>query len=100
MPSARKKHVPMRTCAGCREVTGKRQMVRIVRTLQGIAIDPTGKLAGRGMYLHRDPDCWRKGINGAVAHALKIELTDADRVLLTEYLEDLTIEEKGQSAQT
>lgn len=100
MPSARRKHVPMRTCAGCREVTGKRQMVRIVRTPQGIEIDPTGKKAGRGMYLHRDPACWRKGINGAIAHALRVELTDADRALLTTYLEDLINEEKGQPTLT
>lgn len=75
-------------------------MVRIVRTPQGIEIDPTGKKAGRGMYLHRDPDCWRKGINGAVAHALKVELTQADRALLTAYVEDLITEEKGQSTLT
>lgn len=95
MPSGRRKHVPMRTCAGCREVTGKRQMVRIVRTPQGIEIDTTGKKPGRGMYLHRDPECWKKGINGTVARALRIELTEADRNLLNAYLEELTIEQES-----
>ena len=93
MSSGRRKHVPMRTCAGCREVTGKRQMVRIVRTPNGIEIDTTGKKAGRGMYLHRDPVCWQKGINGAIGRALRIELTEADRELLTAYLELLTNEQ-------
>ena len=92
MPSGRRKHVPMRTCAGCREVTGKRQLVRIVRTPEGIEIDATGKKAGRGMDLHRDPDCWKTGINGAVARALRIELTETDTQLLKEYLETLTSE--------
>ena len=92
MPSGRRKHVPMRTCAGCREVTGKRQLVRIVRTPEGIEIDATGKKAGRGMYLHRDPGCWKTGINGAVARALRIELTETDTQLLKEYLETLTSE--------
>ncbi|MEE4195825.1 MAG: YlxR family protein [Anaerolineae bacterium] len=85
----------MRTCAGCREVTGKRQMVRIVRTPNGIEIDTTGKKAGRGMYLHRDPDCWQKGINGGVARALRTELTEADRKLLNDYLEILTSESES-----
>ena len=97
MPSGRKKHVPMRTCAGCRAVTGKRQMVRIVRTPDGIEIDTTGKKAGRGVYLHCDPECWKKGIKGAVAHALRIELTEADRQILTTFLEALT-EEQEQGA--
>ena len=92
MPSGRRKHVPMRTCAGCREVTGKRQMVRIVRTPTGIEIDTTGKKAGRGMYLHRDPECWKKGINGAVARALRTQLTESDKTLLNDYLEILTSE--------
>lgn len=92
MPSGRRKHVPMRTCAGCREVTGKRQMVRIVRTPDGIEIDATGKKAGRGMYLHRDPECWKKGINGAIARALRTQLTETDRKLLNDYLETLTSE--------
>ena len=96
MPSGRRKHVPMRTCASCREVTGKRQMVRIVRTPEGIEIDATGKQAGRGMYLHRDPDCWEKGIKGAVANALRIELTEADRKLLKDYLEILKSEEEAR----
>lgn len=95
MPSGRKKHVPMRTCAGCREVTGKRQMVRIVRTPNGIEIDTSGKKAGRGMYLHRDAECWKKGINGAVARALRIELTEADKKLLNEVLETLTNEQES-----
>ena len=51
-PVQRVKHVPQRTCVGCREVLPKRKMVRLVRTSDGVQIDPTGKLAGRGAYLH------------------------------------------------
>lgn len=90
---ARKKHVPQRTCAGCRETQAKRALLRIVRTPDGIEIDPTGKKAGRGVYLHRDPVCWRKGIDGAIAHALKIQLSDRDRAVLEEYAAQLTNEE-------
>ncbi|MBE9474717.1 MAG: YlxR family protein, partial [Chloroflexi bacterium] len=46
------RHVPQRTCVGCREVHSKRSLVRVVRGPEGIFIDPTGKMAGRGAYLH------------------------------------------------
>jgi predicted RNA-binding protein YlxR (DUF448 family) len=42
----------MRTCAACRQVRPKRSLTRIVRTPDGaVAIDPTGKAAGRGTYV-------------------------------------------------
>ena len=65
-PVQRVKHVPQRTCVGCREVLPKRQMVRIVRTADGVQVDPTGKLAGRGAYLHDRRECWERGLKGAL----------------------------------
>jgi uncharacterized protein len=69
-----RKHIPQRTCVGCREVQGKRSMVRLVRTDNGVVLDASGKLPGRGAYLHIQQDCITKGISGAIARALKIEL--------------------------
>ena len=66
----------------CREVLPKRQMVRIVRTTEGVRIDPTGKLAGRGAYLHDRRECWARGLRGALTNALKAELTAEDRAQL------------------
>src|SRR5512143_2238498 len=86
----RVKHVPQRTCVGCRRVLGKRQLVRIVRTGQGVLIDPTGKRAGRGAYLHDRRSCWEAGLNGSLARALKTELTAADRELLQAYAAQLS----------
>ena len=72
----RVKHTPIRTCIGCRQAEGKRTFVRIVRTPQGVVVDPTGKLAGRGAYVHRSPACWeaapkgrRMGHAGAIVSA-------------------------------
>ena len=42
-----RRHVPQRTCVGCRQVQAKRTLVRIVRTDDGVQIDLTGKEAGR-----------------------------------------------------
>lgn len=88
-PAQRVKHIPQRTCVGCRNVLSKRQMVRIVRTSEGIRIDPTGKLAGRGAYLHDQRDCWVRGMKGALAHALKAELTAEDRAQIENFMNTL-----------
>lgn len=85
--SRRQKHVPVRTCVGCREVLSKQEMIRIVRTPDGVRVDPTGKLPGRGAYLHRRQSCWRDAIDrGLLARALKVELTQADREMLSGHM--------------
>ncbi len=99
----RVKHIPQRTCVGCRSVTSKRSLVRLVKTVNGVVVDPTGKLAGRGVYLHAVQDCWKNGLRGAVAKGLKTELTEADlqniRLFmdsLPEHDDETTDEETGQ----
>ena len=67
----------------------KNDLIRIVRTPGGIQIDETGKLSGRGTYLHKNKSCWEKGISGAVSRALKKELTDQEKQLFKEYLSKL-----------
>jgi hypothetical protein len=67
----------------------KRALIRIVRTPQGVQIDPTGKLAGRGAYVHEDRQCWERALKGALARALKTELTEQERIVLTEYMQSL-----------
>lgn len=81
--------MPQRTCVGCRETLAKRGMIRIVRTPEGLRVDPTGKLPGRGAYLHDRRSCWERGLRGPLAHALKVELTIQDRELLQSFMETL-----------
>jgi len=64
-------------------------MIRIVRSPQGVVIDPTGKLAGRGAYLHLQRSCWERGLKGALAGALKVELTHEERERLMSYAASL-----------
>ena len=55
------KKIPMRPCAGCREMKPKNQMVRVVRSPQGeISLDFRGKAPGRGVYVGPDPECLKK----------------------------------------
>ena len=92
-PVKRVKHVPQRTCVGCRTVLAKRSLTRIVRTTEGVLVDPTSKLAGRGAYLHEKRSCWERGLRGALAHALKTELTQTDRERLESFMNTLPEEE-------
>jgi len=92
----RKKRVPQRTCVGCRTVLPKRELIRIVRTPEGVRVDPTGKTAGRGAYLHHKRSCWERGLKGALARALKTEISSADMDALREFM--LTIPEDEEAA--
>jgi predicted RNA-binding protein YlxR (DUF448 family) len=80
----RPKHIPQRTCVGCRSVNAKRQLVRVVRTAEGLVrVDPTGKVSGRGAYVHTRRSCWETALNtGALDRALKMDMRDADRAML------------------
>lgn len=58
----KQKHAPQRVCIACREAAGKRGLIRIVRTTGGVEIDLSGKMPGRGAYLHPRPDCWKNAL--------------------------------------
>jgi predicted RNA-binding protein YlxR (DUF448 family) len=84
--TGKRRHIPQRTCIACREVLPKRSMIRVVRGPQGVVIDPTGKIAGRGAYLHHQRSCWERGMKGALASALKVELTPEEHERLMDYI--------------
>jgi predicted RNA-binding protein YlxR (DUF448 family) len=92
----RVKHVPQRTCIGCRTVLSKRELIRIVRTEKGILVDPTGKAAGRGAYVHAIRTCWEKAIKGPISGALRIELSAEDRAKLKEFMATLPAAEEAE----
>jgi hypothetical protein len=71
-------------------------MIRIVRTSEAVMIDPSGKMAGRGAYLHSQRSCWERGLKGALAHALKTELTSEDKQRLLDYLTSLPEDSANQ----
>lgn len=90
--TSHRKHVPQRTCVGCRLVQPKRSLIRIVASPQGVRVDPTGKAAGRGAYLHDSRSCWMKGLRGKLSQALKVDIADEDRALLTAFMQSLPVE--------
>ena len=57
------KKIPMRQCVGCREMRQKKELVRVVKSPEGvISLDFRGKAPGRGAYLCPNSECLKKAI--------------------------------------
>ncbi len=83
------KHVPQRTCVACRQVSAKRNLVRLVRVADGsVEVDATGRKAGRGAYLCEAAECWDAGVRqGRLERVLRIALSGESRERLMRDLE-------------
>lgn len=54
----RVKKIPQRMCVGCKEMKGKKTLIRVVKTPEDmVLIDVTGKKAGRGAYVCPQEAC-------------------------------------------
>jgi len=79
----RPRKVPLRKCVACQEMMPKKELIRIVRTPSGeIAIDLTGKKAGRGAYLCGKLSCFKlakktKALDRALGRPVGDEIYDA-----------------------
>ena len=64
-------------CIGCRQKKDKRELLRIVRTPEGVTeIDRSGKKSGRGAYICSDKSCLQKALNSkAIQKVLQVELS-------------------------
>ncbi len=78
-------------------VQPKRGLIRLVRRPEGVQIDPTGKMPGRGAYLHNLRSCWEKGLKGSLAHALKVDLQPEELDRLRQFMQTLPEEEEATS---
>ncbi len=57
------KKTPLRKCVGCGEMIAKKEMLRVVKTKDNeIVLDLTGKLNGRGAYIHLNKACFDKAV--------------------------------------
>ena len=58
-----KKKIPMRKCVGCGEMKPKKDLMRILKTETGeFLVDADGKKNGRGAYICRSVECFRKAV--------------------------------------
>ena len=70
------KKIPQRQCMGCRERRAKKELIRVVRGVDGtVSLDFSGKAPGRGAYLCPDPECLKKAIRSkALRRSLETEI--------------------------
>jgi predicted RNA-binding protein YlxR (DUF448 family) len=70
-------------------VQPKRSLIRVVRTSEGVQVDLSGKLPGRGAYLHELRSCWEAGMKSSLSQALKTEITPEDMDRLAAFMASL-----------
>ena len=57
-------------------------------------MDLSGKLPGRGAYLHPSSDCWEaRSAGNRIQQALRTKLSEEDRRALVEFMQSLPAEE-------
>lgn len=49
--------IPERMCVVCRQMKPKNQLIRIVNTDDGVVVDLSGKVNGRGVYVCKCKQC-------------------------------------------
>ena len=64
------KKVPMRTCVVSREKLPKNELIRVVKTDDGVIVDLTGKVNGHGVYLKKDAAVFEKAKKTKVLNKL------------------------------
>ena len=97
-PARRPRHVPQRTCVGCRSTAPKRGFVRVVRGPDGhVAVDPTGKANGRGAYVCAEPRCWEVALQrGRLAQSLRVTIAEEDRAALAAFAATLRSDDESE----
>ena len=72
------KKIPQRQCMGCRERKAKREMIRVVRGVDGtVSLDFGGKMSGRGAYVCPDLNCLKKALRSkALDRALEVTIPE------------------------
>lgn len=73
-----KNKIPMRQCTGCRQMKSKKEMLRVLRTVdEEIILDDTGRKNGRGAYLCYNSQCLEKARqNKGLERSLKVEIPE------------------------
>ena len=72
------KKIPQRQCMGCRERKAKREMIRVVRGVDGtVSLDFGGKMSGWGAYVCPDLNCLKQALRSkALDRALEVTIPE------------------------
>jgi len=82
-------YIPHRKCVGCMSIKSKKELLRIVKTNEGIFIDPKQKMQGRGAYICKDLECLKLAIKKkGLEKSLKINIPKSFYEELERFLKD------------
>lgn len=71
------KKIPMRQCVGCGEMKAKKELLRVLKTEDGVLLDATGKKNGRGAYICANIECLKKARKSkGLERSLKVAIPD------------------------
>ena len=75
------KQLPLRKCVACNGMFEKHKLFRLVRLSDGIHLDLTNKMQGRGAYVCKNKSCIdlalkKKGFNRSLRQAVPTEVFD------------------------
>lgn len=72
------KKTPERNCVGCGNQFPKKELIRVVKTQDGsVLLDLTGKMSGRGAYICRKADCFKKARKAKkLERSLNVNISD------------------------
>lgn len=71
------KKIPMRMCIVTRERIPKNDLIRVVKTENGVIVDDTGKVNGHGVYLKKDIEVIKLAQSKKILNrALEIEVPE------------------------
>ena len=85
------KKIPMRQCIGCGEMKPKKELIRVLKTVEEeIVLDATGRKNGRGAYLCPQEECLKKAIKSkGLERSFKMPIAKEVYEMLTKEMEEL-----------
>lgn len=85
----KQKKIPSRMCVGCRQMSPKRELIRIVKSPEGVlSVDMKGKAPGRGAYICKSFECLEKALKQKqLERALEVKIGDDIAARLREEVE-------------
>ena len=84
----------MRQCVGCQEMKSKKEMLRVLKTVEDeVVLDTTGRKNGRGAYLCFSLECLKKARkNRGLERSLKMSIPPEGYDSLEKELEQIGME--------
>ena len=92
--------IPMRMCVGCHEMKPKRELLRVVRSPEGVvSLDCTGKKPGRGAYCCYQADCLKRALKqGQLSRQLEVSLGEEVTAQLVDKMNEILAQSRGTEA--